>query len=134
VPKAPQIFARQWTPQLDVQLNTAINPVENETFEVVLVVTVTAKLGEDVAFLVEAQQAGVFVVRGFAPPEVQAVLATFGPTTLFPYVREAVSSVVMRAGFPPLVLQPVNFDALYAEHMMRAQREGAGNGAGTVVQ
>ncbi len=134
VPKAPQIFVRPWTPQLDVQLNTAINAVEPDIYEVVLVVTVTAKLGDDIAFLVEVKQAGVFALRGFSPGEVQAVLATFGPTSLFPYAREAVSSMVMRAGFPPLVLQPVNFEALYAEHLMRARTESSGNGAGIVVQ
>jgi preprotein translocase subunit SecB len=134
VPKTPQIFARPWNPQLDVQLNTAVNAVEPDIYEVQLVVTVTAKLGEDVAFLVEVKQAGVFALRGFAAPETQAVLATFGPTSLFPYAREAISGMVMRAGFPPLVLQPVNFDALYAEHVMREKARGTGNGAGVVVQ
>jgi preprotein translocase subunit SecB len=131
IPHAPQIFARQWTPEVDVQMGTAVGALEADHYNVVLSVTVTAKLGNDVAFLAECHQAGVFQARGFPPAELQMVLATFAPHTLFPFAREAITSMVMRAGFPPLVLQPVNFDALYAEHMMRNQAQGAPAGITT---
>jgi preprotein translocase subunit SecB len=138
VPLAPQIFARQWTPEVDVQMSTGVNGVEPDTYQVVLSVTVTAKLGNDVAFLVEVHQAGIFTAKGFLQQELQGVLATYCPHTLFPFAREAVCGLVMRAGFPPLVLQPVNFEALYAEHLMRARAEATGaaadGGAGKVLQ
>lgn len=131
IPHAPQIFARQWSPEIDVQMGTAVSALEADHYNVVLSVTVTAKLGTEVAFLAECHQAGVFLARGFAPAELQMVLATFAPHTIFPFAREAISGMVMRAGFPPLVLQPVNFDALYAEHLMRNQAQGAPAGITT---
>jgi preprotein translocase subunit SecB len=139
VPHAPQIFARPWTPEVDVQMSTGVNGTEPDTYQVVLSITVTAKLGNDVAFLVEVHQAGIFTAKGFSQQELQGVLATYCPHTLFPFAREAVSGLVMRAGFPPLVLQPVNFEALYAEHLLRARNEAvgtpaAGGGANTVLQ
>jgi preprotein translocase subunit SecB len=133
VPLAPQIFARQWTPEVDIQMGTAVAQVEADSYNVVLTVTVTAKLGNDVAFLAETHQAGVFQVKGFPPNELQMVLATYGPHTLFPFARETITGLVMRAGFPPLVLQPVNFDALYAEHLMRSQAQGGGNAPGSLT-
>lgn len=132
LPHAPQIFTLPWNPQVDVQMSTAINGVEQDVYQVVLSGTVTAKLGEQVAFLAEAHQAGIFYAPGFAPAELQAVLAGFCPNALFPYLREAISTLVMHAGFPPIVLQPVNFDALYAEHLMRAQAEASA--ANQIVQ
>ena len=131
IPHAPQIFARQWTPEVDVQMGTSVTALEADHFNVMLSVTVTSKLGNDVAFLAECHQAGVFLARGFQAGELQMVLATFAPHTLFPFAREAITGMVMRAGFPPLVLQPVNFDALYAEHMMRNQAQGTPAGITT---
>ncbi|MGH8446156.1 MAG: protein-export chaperone SecB [Solimonas sp.] len=126
VPLAPQVFTRQWTPQLDVQVNTEAKPLEGDTLQVVLSITVTAKLGEDVAFLVEAHQAGIFTVRGFTQPEEKAaVVAAYCPNLLFPFARETVADLVQRAGFPQLLLQPINFDALYLEHLQRARAQAA---------
>lgn len=123
VPMAPQVFARQWQPQLDVQVNTELKTVDADTFQVVLAVTVTAKLGADVAFLVETHQAGIFTVRGFASEdERRAVLGGYCPGLIFPFARETVADLVQRAGFPQLLLQPINFEALYLEHLNR-QRE-----------
>lgn len=123
VPMAPQVFARQWQPQLDVQVNTELKPIDTETFQVVLSVTVTAKLGTDVAFLVETHQAGIFTVRGFSSEdERRAVLGGYCPGLIFPFARETVADLVQRAGFPQLLLQPINFEALYLEHLNR-QRE-----------
>ncbi|MFT4045791.1 MAG: protein-export chaperone SecB [Solimonas sp.] len=135
VPLAPQVFTRQWQPQLDVQVNTEARPLEGDALQVVLSVTVTAKLGEDIAFLVEAQQAGIFTVRGFTQPEEKAaVAAAYCPNLLFPFARETIADLVQRAGFPQLLLQPINFDALYLEHLQRARTQAAnGMPAGTAV-
>ncbi len=118
VPDAPMIFTREWKPQMDVQLNTDVQDVAEKTHQVTLSVTVTAKLGESVAYLVELQQAGVFVVQGFDKPEDRrAVLGAYCPNVLFPYVREAASDLIQKAGFPQFLLQPVNFDALFQEYL-----------------
>lgn len=124
VPMAPQIFSRQWQPQVDVQVNTDIKPLDNDQYHVVLSVTVTAKLGEDVAFLAEAHQAGIFVVRGFATNEERrAILAGYCPGLIFPFARETISDLVQRGGFPQMLLQPINFEALYLEHVNRARAQ-----------
>lgn len=124
VPLAPQIFGRPWQPQLDVNVATQVQPMGQDIFHQVLSVTVTAKLGNDTAFLVEVQQAGLFLLQGF-PSEVErgAVLGGYCPGILFPFAREAVSDLVTKAGFPQLLLQPINFEALYIEHLNRARAE-----------
>ncbi|MFA5941863.1 MAG: protein-export chaperone SecB [Sinimarinibacterium sp.] len=124
VPLAPQIFARQWQPQMDIQVNADIKPLDGDNFHVVLAVTVTAKLGEDVAFLAEVHQGGLFVVRGFANnDERAAVLGGYCPGLIFPFARETIADLVQRAGFPQLLLQPINFEALYLEHQNRARAQ-----------
>lgn len=130
VPHAPQVFARPWTPKVDVQVTTSVAPLEQDQFNVTLTVTVTATLEQDVAFLAEVHQAGVFTVGGFARPEDrQAVLGGHCPAILFPFARAAVASLVQHAGFPLLLLQPINFEAIYLEHARRAQQQ-AGDGGG----
>ncbi|TXH04742.1 MAG: protein-export chaperone SecB [Nevskiaceae bacterium] len=129
VPLAPQVFTRQWQPQLDVQVNTQVAPLGNDAYNMVLSVTVTAKLGEDVGFLVEVHQAGVFTIAGFAEAELGTVLGGYCPGLLFPFAREAVADLVQRGGFPQLLLQPINFDALYLEHQQRAQAGKADHAA-----
>ena len=118
VPLAPQIYTRNWQPQIDVQVATSLQPLNAEQHQVLLSVTVTAKLGEDVAFLAEVQQAGIFLLKGMAEDsERQRVLGTDCPNILFPFAREAVSELVVRGGFPQLLLQPVDFTGLYQEHL-----------------
>jgi preprotein translocase subunit SecB len=133
VPQAPQVFTRQWTPQIDVQVGTAAMPLAANTQQVMLSITVTAKLGEDVAFLVEIHQAGIFDISGFPEAEVQAVVAGYCPGVIFPFAREAIADLVQRSGFPPILLQPINFEALYVEHLTRT-REQAAAGAPSTVQ
>ncbi|QHS11047.1 protein-export chaperone SecB [Sinimarinibacterium sp. NLF-5-8] len=126
VPQAPQIFTRQWKPQVDVQVNTEIKQIQGEHYHVVLTITATAKLDEDVAFLVEVHQAGIFAIVGFDDAaERQAVLGAYCPAQIFPFARETVADLVERAGFPQLLLQPINFDALYLEHQKQAQQQQA---------
>lgn len=121
IPLAPQIYTRQWQPQVEVQVTTSLTPLNAEQHQVTLSVTVTAKLEQDVAFLAEVQQAGIFLLKGLADAaERQRVLSTDCPTILFPFAREAVSDLVQRGGFPQMLLQPVDFTALYQEHLRKA--------------
>lgn len=125
-PNAPAIFRGEWRPQHELNLNTKVNRVGEDAFEVVLSVTVTAKSGEQTAFIVEVHQAGFFGVKGFAEQELGPLLGAYCPNLLFPYAREAVSDLVTKGGFPQLVLQPVNFDALFAQHQQKvAEQSGA---------
>lgn len=121
IPLAPQVFTRQWQPQLDVQVTSALQPLNADQHQVLLSVTVTAKLEQDVAFLAEVQQAGIFLIKGVADDtERKRVLGTECLTILFPFVREAVSELVQRGGFPQLLLQPIDFAALYDEHQRKS--------------
>ena len=114
IPNAPQVFLEREAPAVDIQLHHNSTGVEEGVYQTVLTVTVTAKIGEKTMFLVEAAQGGIFVVRNIPAQELEAVLAIACPNILFPYVREVISDTVVRAGFPPVILSPVNFEAIYA--------------------
>lgn len=118
-PSSPGIFLEKWEPQVNVELNTQASRLNEMTFEVVLTVTVTAKAGEKAAYLAEVQQAGIFTVAGFEEGALGHLLGSYCPNILFPYAREALSDLAARGTFPQLVLNPINFDALYAEHMQK---------------
>ena len=133
VPLAPQIFTRQWQPETDVQVNTQYTNLGENNHQVLLSVTVTAKAGADVGFLVEVHQAGIFTITGFDETELGAVLGGYAPGLLFPFAREAVADLVQRAGFPQLLLQPINFDALYLEHQQRNQAAQAAQADGSGI-
>lgn len=114
VPSAPQIYLERENPQINVQLRTDGNAVDEGLFEVTLTVTVSAKIGEDRSvFLVEVAQAGVFQIRNIPEGDLEPVMMIGCPNILFPYAREAVSDAITRAGFQPVLLAPVNFEALY---------------------
>ncbi len=119
VPNAPQVFQVQGQPNVELNLTQRVNTLGDSVFEVVLSVTVTCKIEESTAYLAEVHQAGVFGVAGFDQTSQEAVLATYCPNVLFPYVRQIVSDLVQNGGFPPLFLQPINFDAIYAEQVRR---------------
>jgi len=128
-PNSPAIFSQEsWEPEINVQLNSRAGSMENNMHEVVLSVTVTAKVGEQTAYLVEVQQAGVFQTTGFDDQQLGHLLGSFCPNILFPYVREAISDLIARGGFPQMLLQPVNFDALYAQHLQQQQAEAQQEG------
>lgn len=115
IPHAPQIFLERENPQIDIQLLPQATSVEEGVFEVVITATVTSKIGEKVMFLVEVKQAGIFRIRNLPSGDMEAILAVMCPNILFPYLRETVSSLTVRAGFPPVLLNPINFDALYQQ-------------------
>ena len=122
-PNTPQIFLEPWEPQLHMDLGTdASLKLDEGMREVVLTVTVTVKIKEKVAFLVEVKQAGIFSLKGFDDQQMHHMLGSFCPNILYPYAREVVTDAVIRAGFPQLYLAPVNFDALYAQQQQEAAK------------
>jgi preprotein translocase subunit SecB len=122
IPNAPQVFLEAQGPQLEIQVRNEAQQFAEGLFEVVVTVTVTAKAGEKTLFLAEAAQAGIFAVRGVPSAEMEPVLAIACPTILYPYARETISDLVTRGGFPPVLLAPVSFEAIYAQ---RAQQQAA---------
>ncbi|MGZ5092064.1 MAG: protein-export chaperone SecB [Burkholderiales bacterium] len=126
LPNAPQVFFEGEAPQIEVNIhNEAAGMSQEGLFEVVLTITVTAKIQERTVFLVEAAQAGIFQIRNVPQPDLEAVLGTLCPNTLLPYAREAVASVVQRAGFPPVTLQHMNFDLVYQQRMQQMREQQA---------
>ncbi len=121
VPNAPQIFLEREQPQIDMQINTQSGPVEQDIYQTELTLTITARLKEKTAFLVEVRQAGIFRIQNLPKEALEAALAIGCPNILFPYAREVVSSAVLDAGFPPLLLQPVNFELLYMQQQAGQQ-------------
>lgn len=121
IPNAPAVFLEREVPTVDIQLHHNSASVEQGVYQTVLTVTVTAKVKDKTMFLVEVAQAGVFAARNIPPQDLEAVLAIACPNILFPYAREVVSDIVVRAGFPPVVLAPVNFEAIYAQQAQAAQ-------------
>ncbi|MBI4985517.1 MAG: protein-export chaperone SecB [Rhodocyclales bacterium] len=125
VPNAPQCFFEQEAPAVEIQLQTGGQAVGEGLFDVVLTVTVAAKVGEKTLFLVEAAQAGLFQIRNVPEEELEPIVAVACPNILFPYAREAVSDAVNRAGFPPVLLAPVNFENLYRQRLEQQAQSGA---------
>jgi preprotein translocase subunit SecB len=124
IPNAPQVFLERESPQVDIQLHHESTPVDEGVYQTLLTVTVTAKVKEKTLFLAEVGQAGIFVIRNIPEAEMEPVLGIACPNILYPYVREVISDVITRAGFPPVVLTPVNFEALY-QAQKQAQAEQA---------
>jgi preprotein translocase subunit SecB len=124
-PNSPVIFTQQWEPKVEFNLASNAQGLENGLFEVGLTVTVTVKLEEKTAYLAELTQAGVFTITGFGEEELRPMIGSYCPTILFPFAREAVSDLVIKGGFPPLLLAPVNFDALYLQHLQQQGSPGS---------
>lgn len=122
-PNAPDIFKLEWKPQIKLDLSTATRALANDAYEVVLTLTVSAKIGEQTAFLCEVQQAGIFTVAGFPEDTRAQMLGAYCPNALFPYAREAVDTAVTKGSFPALMLAPVNFDALYMQNKQKAAEQ-----------
>ncbi len=125
-PNAPQAFtATDWSPQINVQINSGNQKIADDVYEVVLDITVTAKHDETTVFLVEIKQAGLFSISGFSEENLGGMVGAYCPETLFPYAREAVSELISKGGFPPILLAPVNFNALYMQQQQQAAAENA---------
>jgi preprotein translocase subunit SecB len=125
VPNAPQIFLEREAPQVDVQLHHTSTRVDEGVYQTELTVTVTAKVGDKTMFLVEANQAGIFAIRNIPDADMTPILAIANPNILYPYAREVISDAVTRAGFPPVLLNPVNFEALYQAQLNQEAQNAA---------
>jgi preprotein translocase subunit SecB len=142
-PQTPQVFTEgKWDPKTNLNLRSTHSSSNTNFHEVILTLTVETKHEDKTLFLIELQQAGLFFVEGYDQEEFSAVVGSFCPNVLFPYAREAISSIVSRGGFPELLLQPINFDALYAQSRAQAQAQSgvatqtsveppSGNGGGS---
>ena len=127
-PRSPSVFLEAWKPELQVDINTRAEAIGDDLFEVILTVTVRAKLERGkTAFIVEVEQAGIFQVEGVEPTLIKRILATICPNTIFPYVRETIDSICVRGGFPAIQLAPVNFDALFEDAVKNKNSENAEN-------
>jgi preprotein translocase subunit SecB len=129
-PNSPQVLLEQTQPQVDIQLGMAAEVVSPGIFEVTVTGTVTTKVGDRVLFLVEAKQAGIFEIRNVPVEQQQGILGVMCPQMLYPYLRAIVSDVCTRAGFPPILLAEVNFQAMYeAQQQAQLQQAASANGA-----
>jgi preprotein translocase subunit SecB len=126
-PNSPAIFKQTWKPESTVNLNTEVSKLDDNVFEVLLTVTITTKIEEQTAYLAEVKQAGIFGIKGFPEQELGPLMGSYCPNLLFPYVREVVTDLVTKGSFPQMVLQPVNFDALYAQHQQALAKKMAEN-------
>ena len=128
-PATPAIFKKQWQPQINVDLGTKSDKIdETGNFEVVLTITITAKVEEETAFLIEVQQAGIFFITGFEGEDLRRIVGTTAPNILFPYARECIDTLCVKGGFPPVMLAPVNFDALYQQALAQAAAQNSSEG------
>ncbi len=123
IPHAPEVFLSGEQPHVEVQLHNEGSAIGEGLYQVALTVTVTAKAAEKTVFLVEVVQAGIFQIRNVPKSDVEPLLATACPNILFPYARETVSDIVVRAGFPTVYLAPVNFEALYLQRLQQAKEK-----------
>ncbi len=124
-PNTPHTFIEEWKPEVTLNLETKSNRVQENLHEVVLSITATVNSNKKTAFLIEVHQAGVFMISGLPSDQLHQMLGSFCPNILFPYAREVVSDIVVRGGFPQLILAPVNFDALYNQHLEQQNKEGS---------
>ena len=118
-PNAPQVFNEQGQPQLNMNLNQKVGRLDGDLFEVILGVTLTCTLNDKTVYLAEVEQAGIFGLTGFDERTLDMMLGTYCPNVLFPYVRQSISDLITNGGFPPFYMQPINFEALYAEGLRR---------------
>jgi preprotein translocase subunit SecB len=125
VPNSPQCFFEQADASIEVQIQTTGSAVGEGIFDVALTVTVTSKAGEKTNFLVEVAQAGLFQIRNVPNEEIEPIVAVACPNILFPFAREAIADAIGRAGFPPILLSPVNFESIYRQRLMEAQQQVA---------
>ncbi len=124
-PNSPSIFTEEWSPDTNLQLNTEVTPISDNHYEVVLLITVTVKSQDKTAFLVEVAQAGVFQITGYDANQLNHLLASYCPSNLYPYAREAIASLISKGSFPEMHLSPINFDALYAQRMQEEAEQHA---------
>ena len=127
-PKAPMVFTTNVNPQTQLNVRSSAQQVAADTQEVTLTITVEAKDKDSTLFLAEVAQSGIFVIQGYTAEEQQILIGSFCPNTLYPFAREVISDLVTKGGFPQLLLQPLNFDAIFAQALQERSRGGAAGG------
>ena len=132
-PNSPQILLEQQQPQVDINLAMAAGGISDGVFEVTVTATVTTKVGDRVLFLVEAKQAGIFEIRNVPQEQMQGIISIVCPQMIYPYLRAIVSDVCTRAGFPPILLTEVNFQAMFEAQQAQAQAAAQGNGESRII-
>jgi len=133
-PNSPQILLEQQQPQVEINLGMGAEPVGEGIFEVTVTATVTTKVKDKTLFLVEAKQAGIFEIRHVPDEQMQGIISIVCPQMIYPYLRAIVSDVCTRAGFPPILLTEVNFQAMFeAQQAQAAAQNGNGNGASRII-
>jgi preprotein translocase subunit SecB len=126
-PNAPQIFQEEGQTNLQLNMSQKVGNVAENVYEVLLTLTLTCTLGEKTAYLAEVQQAGIFGIAGFDNRNLEAILSTYCPNVLFPYARQVIGEMIQNGGFPPYLLQPINFDQIYAEQLRRRAAQAQGD-------
>ena len=124
-PNAPLIFLQEWEPKIGVEMDNAINQIDEHSVDVQLKVTVTAHVQDKVAYIAEVVQGGIFIMRGFSEEEHAQLTGSFCPSTLYPYARQALSDLITKGSFPPFLLAPVNFDYIYSQHRTQQEKQSA---------
>ncbi|RLA30941.1 MAG: protein-export chaperone SecB [Gammaproteobacteria bacterium] len=133
-PSAPDVFSKSdWSPKTNLNLRSSHSVGKENVHEVILSLTIEAKDEEKTVFLIELHQAGLFFISGYGEEEFKALVGSFCPNILFPYARETIASMVVKGGFPEFILQPINFDALYAHGLAQAEAEAGEEGEATIV-
>lgn len=131
-PNAPEVFTKEFNPAVNVELNTTHQSLSEGVYEVELNITVTVKSNDEVAYLIEVKEAGIFIASGYPDEQLAHLLASYCPNIVYPFARELISEMSVRGGFPQQLLAPINFDALYAQHLQeqaQQQSEAAGEAA-----
>ncbi|MCS6762846.1 MAG: protein-export chaperone SecB [Candidatus Protistobacter heckmanni] len=128
-PNSPAIFLETEAPSMEIEVNVGASQLQADVFEVAVTATVTTKIKDKVAFLVEAQQAGIFTVRNIPAEQMGPLLGIACPSIVYPYLRASIADLITRAGFPPVHLAEINFQTLYEQRLLETQQAGAANGA-----
>lgn len=131
-PNVPEIFTKPWVPELNIELNTSSHKITEDNFEVSIRLTLTAKSNGEVAYICEVTQSGIFAIAGLNDAQRQHCLGAYCPNILFPYAREVVANLVGKASFQPIHLDPINFDALYADHIRKQSGQASIEGTEVV--
>lgn len=132
-PNAPGIFLKEWNPEVNVEMDNSVNTLseDNNLYDVQFKITVTAQIGGDIAYIAEVVQSGIFLITGFEKKDRQRLTGSVCPDTLYPYAREALSNLMIKGGFPPFILTPVNFDYIYNKRLAESHKHKIKEGAAT---
>ena len=133
-PNAPQVFKKGWEPQVNLDMNTQAAGLDENAYEVTLMLTVTAKIEEEVAFIAEIKQAGIFTISNFPQETLNQMLAAYAPNILFPYARTAIDNMIVQGSFPAIMLAPINFEGLYQQKLAQEQAKSESSDAETEAE